>query len=335
MKIWIDLANSPQALFFRPIAAEMERRGHIVLTTVRDCAQTVPLAAANLPAYTVVDGWTTRKSAVVKMALTLKRVIGLLQFAGRKGVSLAVSHNSYSQAVAAACLGIPLVTLMDYDHQPANHVSFRLAQRVLVPEVFPASALRRYGAAAQRVVRYPGIKEEIYLADFAPDAAELIALGLPRERVIASVRPPSTALYHHFENSLFDELLAYLNQQEALFTVLLPRFPGQGEAIRHTFLPRAWIPSRVVNGPNLIYHSDLVIGAGGTMNREAAVLGTPAYTAFAGRMGAVDEYLIRQGRMVPIGKLADFKKIQFRKKAPSAIREDEQIVPDIVDKILG
>ncbi len=336
MKIWIDLANSPQVLFFRPIIAELEARGHQVLITARDFAQTVPLAAHYGFNYTEVGDWTTRKSTVTKLTKTLRRVVSLMGFARGKGMALAVSHNSYSQALAAFCLGIPLVTLMDYEHQPANHVSFRLARKVLVPMVFPDETLRKCGARPERVEKYKGLKEEVYLADFKPRPGFLDSAGIPQEKVIVCLRPPGTGIYHHYENTVFSELLTYLGQQEDVFIVLLPRFPEQGQALQAR-LSQTWIPPQVVNGPDLIYHSDLVISAVGTMGREAAVLGTPAYTVFAGKPGMVDGCLMEQGKLTHIKGPADFSRITFRKKRRAEVRvsNGNGLVREITDKILN
>ncbi len=333
MRIWIDLANSPQVLFFRPIIAELESRGHQVLITARDFAQTVPLAARYGLHYTVVGNWTTRKSTLAKLTKMLRRVVCLAGFARGKDLGLAVSHNSYSQALAAFWLGIPVVTLMDYEHQPANHINFRLARRVLVPMVFPDETLRKCGAGPERVEKYNGLKEEVYLADFEPRPGFLEEAGIPQEKVIVCLRPPGTGIYHHYENTVFSELLTYLGQQEDVFIVLLPRFPEQGRRLQ-TMLSRAWIPPQVVNGPDLIYHSDLVISAVGTMGREAAILGTPAYTVFAGKPGMVDEYLMRQGKLTHIKRPADFPRIVFRKKQRAEGRVNNGLVGEITDKIL-
>lgn len=314
MRIWIDLTNSPHVLFFRPIVRVLESQGHNVEITARDFAQTIGLADKSGLKYEKIGGHAGRKLHR-KWANMLGRSFALTRWTYGLDIDLAVSHNSYSQSVAAFLAGIPSVTIMDYEHQPANHLSFRLARRVIVPEVFPEHALRLYGAAQRKVRRYPGLKEESYLSSFVPDPVFLSNMGLDNGKIIATVRPPATfALYHRFENPLFMELVEWLSKHRDVLMILLPRTDDQ----RKFFLKRNYrnvvIPSHALDGPNLLFHSDLVISAGGTMNREAAVLGTPVYTIFAGRASAVDDYLIRIGRMISVKDKADFARIKLHKK---------------------
>jgi predicted glycosyltransferase len=184
--------------------------------------------------------------------------------------------------------------MMDYEYQPANHLSFRLAQRVVVPDAFPDWALRRFGARPTKVVRYAGFKEELYLAEIVPDPTVLDTLALDTRRIIAVFRPPPDgALYHGFSNDRFDDLLARARARADVDVVLLPRTRDQ--AGRYEQLDGIVVPATPVDGPSLLAAADLVIGAGGTMNRESALLGTPTYTVFAGRLAAVDAELVRAG----------------------------------------
>ena len=215
MRIWIDLANSPHVPFFRALAGEFRARGHEVEVTAREFAQTIELAEAAGLDPTVVGGHGGGRLSG-KAGNLLGRAWALARWARGRGFDLAVGHNSYSQVVAARLLSLRSVTLMDYEHQPANHLAFRLASRVVVPAAFPEDALRRCGARTSKVRRYEGIKEDVYLADFAPDPrfAELLrerfGIDLKRDTLVV-VRPPaSEALYHRFENELFTELLARL-----------------------------------------------------------------------------------------------------------------------------
>jgi len=184
--------------------------------------------------------------------------------------------------------------MMDYEHQPANHLSFRLAHRVVVPELFPAPALRRFGARSGRVLRYPGFKEQLYLTDFTPDRGVLEGLGLDPSKVVVAMRPPPEgALYHQMANRRFDEIAAAVAGAEGVQGVLLPRSADQ--ARRYAELDGVRIPPRAVDARSLLALADVAVGAGGTMNRESALLGTPTYTAFAARLAAVDSELMRLG----------------------------------------
>lgn len=335
MNIWVDLATPPQVLFFRPIVAEMKRRGHEVLITTRDFSQTVSLADQFGFEHTVI-GYHGGKSLAGKAFGILRRMVDLVAFAQGRKIDLAVSHNSYAQALTARALCLPLVTLMDYEYQPANHIAFRLARKVIVPEVFPAEALRRYGASESRVQRYAGIKEDLYLANFIPDVNFLGNLGVSPEKVIVTMRPPATmATYHHFENPLFGQVLQHLLNRPEVYVILLARVAEQAKELAEGDTTNLMIPREAVDGPNLIYHSDLVISAGGTMNREAAVMGTPVYTVYKGRLGAVDRHLIDTDQMMLIAEAADISKISLVKKIrASRATGKPHLLNQVVDAIL-
>src|SRR5262245_49717538 len=286
MRIWIDLANSPHVPFFRALIPEFAARGHSTEISARDYAQTVELAtkAGMLPQ---VIGGHGGGRLTGKAGNLVGRAAALRKWARGRGIDLALSHNSYAQIAAAAALGIRSVTLMDYEHQPANHLAFRLASRVIVPRVFPAAELRKYGASTRKVKRYEGTKEDVYLADFTPDPAfkeTLRRLGVVEGNLLAVARPPANvALYHRFENELFDELIINLSGRDEVKIVLLARTDAQRDEYEARQLPQVVTPREVLDGANLIAAADLVISAGGTMNREAAALGLPAVSVYAGK----------------------------------------------------
>jgi predicted glycosyltransferase len=345
MRIWIDLANSPHVPFFRALAVEFERRGHEVETTAREFAQTVELAGAAGFRPAVVGGHgggglSGKARNVAGRAWALKR------WARGRGLDLAVSHNSYSQIVAARLAGLRAVTLMDYEHQPANHLAFRLASRVIVPEAFPEEALRKFGAGRGKVRRYQGIKEDVYLSDFAPDprfAGRLLEqFGIDTEReVLVVVRPPAReALYHRFENELFDALLERLSARENVRVILLPRGGAQRDAlaVRHAEgfgSGRLIMPRAALDGANLVAAADLLVSAGGTMNREAAALGVPAATVYAGRWAAVDEQLVREGRLRRVATREELESLTFEKKKSAEPRRAAGVRGKVADLILS
>ena len=203
---------------------------------------------------------------------------------------------------------------MDYEHQPANHLCFRLARKVVVPEFFPDEDLTRFGAA-NKTVKYSGTKEEIYLSDFVPEDSFLESLGISGKKILVIMRPPGTwALYHHFENPLFDLALERVANTPETQIIFLPRIASQADSVRELGYSNVFIPPHALDGPNLMYHADLVISGGGSMNREAVVLGTPTYSLFKGKLAAVDRYLIQQGRLKHVDSQEKIKKMPVRKK---------------------
>jgi len=340
LRIWIDLANSPHVPFFAALGEEFRARGHELEVTAREFAQTVELAETAGLTPTVIGGHGGRELAG-KAGNLFGRARALRSWARGRKCDLAVSHNSYSQIIAARSLRLQTVTLMDYEHQPANQLAFRLASRVIVPRAFPASTLRRFGAGERKVRRYDGFKEDVYLADWQPRAgatAKLLeSLGVSEREVLVVVRPPARdALYHRFDNELFDALLEHLLAHDDARIVLLARTDAQREEFdaRHGGSERVRMPRAALDGATLIAAADLVISAGGTMNREAAALGVPAATVYAGEWAAVDEELVREGRLKRIRTQADIINLPVGKKDAAHARRAVGVRAQVAEMIL-
>lgn len=337
MRIWIDLANSPHVPFFRSLADEFLRRNHEIVVTARDFAETVGLAEAAGFAPEVIGGHGGGR-LTGKAGNLVQRGLSLARWARGRNLDLSVSHNSYSQILAARALSLRAVTLMDYEHQPANHLAFRLASRTIVPRAFPEEALARFGANPLKVKRYSGTKEDVYLANFQIDAQfekQLGELGITSADVLVTVRPPaSAALYHRFENELFDLLLDRLVGTPSAKVILLPRNDSQRTAYGSRAGANVIIPRNALDGANLIAHSDLVISAGGTMNREAAALGIPAASIYLGEWGAVDNELVSEGRLEKIATQDDVRNLSIQKKGLVAPRRAVHVLAEVANLIL-
>jgi uncharacterized protein len=213
-----------------------------------------------------------------------------------------VAHGSNDLALAAASLRLPELNTFDYEFAvQQHHVGCRLATRVMTPDRIPPERLARYGAGPEKLVQYPGLKEEYYLADFEPDRTIMGRLGVHEDRVTVVIRPPpDVSLYHRRSNKLFPQVLSYVGTHEAVHAVVVPRTAEQRQYVRSLRLPSLIVPDHAVDAQSLIAQADLVVSAGGTMNREAVALGTPVYTTYGGRLGGVDEALINEGRLRPL-----------------------------------
>ena len=331
MRLWIDLANSPHVPFFNALTKRFASMGLEFEITARELAETIPLArAAGLSP--VVVGTHGGRAVSKKAGSIASRAWALAAWARKRKFDLAISHNSYSQIVAARVLGVKTITMMDYEHQPANHLAFRFASRIIVPASFPAKSLRRYGARVGKVRRYHGTKEDVYLADFQADpsfGARLCELGVKPDNVLVLMRPPAhEALYHRFQNTLFDEALAMLVRQDDVRVMLLPR--NETQRAMYSGRERVIVPATPLNGANLIAVSDLVISAGGTINREAAALGVPAASIYAGQWAAVDEELVREGRLQRISTIEDLQTLSIHKKHKMSPRRSVEVIDEVV-----
>jgi hypothetical protein len=307
--VWIDVSNSPQVLLFRPLVALLEERGNTVEVTTREYAQTLELLRLHGIEHRVVGPRHGGAGAWGKGRAMASRVHALRSFAKSRDFDVSLSHASHELPLVARSLGIPSSYAFDYEFARLQHgLGCRAARRVVVPDAIPQERLDRLGAPARKVRRFPGLEEEYYLAGFQPDAGVLDALGLDPEKVLAVVRtPPDVSLYHRRENPLFENVLRRLGEDPDVRAVVLPRTSEQREATRQLALPGLVVPEHAVDAQSLVALADLVVSAGGTMNREAVALGTPVYTTFAGRVGAVDEGLIAEGRLRTLARVDDLE----------------------------
>src|SRR4051794_13037890 len=312
----------------RPLIAVMRADGHEVEVTARDFAQTLELCDRFGIEHTAIG--RHRGGRLTDKALGLfDRSFDLARWARRRPhFDVAMAHGSNDVTVAARLLRVPAATAFDYEWATVQHnVNCRLARAVVVPDAIPPGRLYRYGARG-KIRAYPGLKEEYYLADFEPDATVLQGLGLDRAEPLFVLRtPPDVSLYHRFENDLFARVLDRLRGTQ---TVVLPRTAAQREELSRVggFV----VPERAVDAQSLVAFADLVVSAGGTMNREAIALGTPVYTTFEGRLGAVDEGLLRQGRL---RRLSNPEEIQLGKRADEAAERVRRDPRGLVDRLMS
>ena len=330
MRVWIDITNSPHVLFFRPLITLLEEDGHAVEVTARDYAQTLELLRLHGIEHHVVGPHHGGASALGKARALAGRLPALRRFAKGRGFDVALAHGSHELTLAARSLRIPSATAHDYEYATLQHqLGLRAATRAVFPEAIPAERLARLGARPPKLVRYPGIKEEYYLADFEPDRS--VVEGIDPAKVLAIVRtPPEVSLYHRHGNPLFPRVLERLGRDDGVHAVVLPRTQEQRAAIRALGLPSLHVPEHAVDAQSLIALADLVVSAGGTMNREAVALGVPVYTTFAGRLGAVDEGLLREGRLRP---LAAPDAIELRTREPgdaARVRRDPRSLLELL-----
>jgi uncharacterized protein len=301
VRIWIDITGPAHVLVFRPLIALLREGGHEVEVTAREYSQTTQLLQRHGIEAEVIGGHGGRSRAR-KLGVMVERMPKLRRWAKDRGFDAALAHGSHYLTMAARTLGIPSSTTFDYEFATLQHqFGCRAANYVVVPEAIPPERLERYGARPPKLRRYHGLKEEYYLADFEPDPTVVDELGLDRKQIIVTVRtPPAVALYHRQTNPLFPGLLKRLGEADDVQTVVLPRTADQADEIRGLGYPSVTVPGEAVDAQSLVSYSDLVVGAGGTVNREAAALGIPVYTTFSGRLGGVDEWLVREGRLRPL-----------------------------------
>jgi predicted glycosyltransferase len=331
MRVWIDMTASAHVLVFRPLIELLRARGDEVEITARDYAQTLELLALHGLEATVI-GRHGGRSRLGKARSLASRLHRLHAWAGPRDFDVALAHGSHELTITARRLGVPSATTFDYEWAWLQHqLGCRAATRVVVPEAIPPERLERYGVRPPKLLRYEGLKEEYYLSGFEPNPSVLEPWSLDPGRVLVVVRtPPDVSLYHRASNPLFPRVLDHLGSQENVHAIVIPRTPQQRDFVVGLGLPSVIVPERAVDAQSLIALSDLVVSAGGTMNREAAALGVPVYTTYGGRLGGVDEWLIRDGRLIPV---SDPRALDLRKRPHDArqrTRRDPRLMLELL-----
>jgi len=289
VRIWFDLSNSPHINIFKSLIRELEQ-DHEVLITTRPLANTIELLELHGFKFEVIG----RHYGASKWRKALGypvRIGQLYRYLRPLRPDVAISHSSFHSPVVAALLGIPSVYMNDNEHTLGNVPSFVSATKVLIPEFMDAAAARRQGARADKIIRYPGVKEGFYLWSFRLRERELRP-GRPR----IYVRPePWTALYYDGAVGFLDELLLGLTLEADV--ILLPRSPDQASRYRAPRFAGVTVLDKPLTLEEIAPACDLFIGAGGTMTREMAVLGVPTISVYQAALLDVDRYLIGRGAM--------------------------------------
>ncbi len=337
-KIWIDLENSPHVPFFKPIIEELKKHGYHVMLTARNCSQVWGLADLFNFHYKRI-GRHYGKNKIFKVAGLILRALQMASIILREKPNLALSHGSRSQILLSSILHIPSVSISDYEY--TKKLPLVCPTWIIVPEVIPDNFIKGKNV---NILKYPGIKEDVYAHNFKSDQSIKEKLGIDEKDLVVTIRPPATEAHYHNHQSeeLFEEVIDFLGQKRNIRMVLLPRNNKQAAFIRKMWPDmctncKIVIPDHVVEGLNLIWHSDLVISGGGTMNREAAALGVPVYSIFRGKIGAIDQYLADSGRLNLLENVKDVRtKIVLVRRDKSAKKNytETNIKDIIVDYII-
>lgn len=330
MRFWVDMDNAPHVLVLKPIIAELERRGHTVEITARDYGQTLPLLRVYGLSATSIGRHGGRNPLRKVLSLAVRSARLLLFGLGRR-FDAVFCHGARGVFPVARLLRLPLITMGDYEHAIHPAAFFRWPALHLVPDAIAPDVLVRRGVPEESIVRYAGLKEDLYVHDFTPDPRIAKDLGVERESIMILMRPPAMAAHYAVRESgvLFLEVLASLGTRRDLRLVVLPRTDGQRKELEAYVAAKGCtnviLPPRVFEGPRLVWQADLVVSGGGTMNREAAALGVPVVSIFQGPLGEVDRHLIAKGMMRHVSSIEELRRIPLAKRpraphAPSSTR---------------
>jgi uncharacterized protein len=329
MSLWIDLDNSPHVHFFAPIIRNLDREGVKYFITIRSFSQTEELARSYGFDFVTIGTHRARHHVATRVGETTARACKLAPYVWKRKATAAVSHNSRALLLASYFLNIPAMTLYDYEFA-FSAFSNRVSQKVVVPSEIPVARLLDQGLRLDKLVRYPGLKEEVYVYDFQPKEDILSELDLDPARQIITLRPPQTWAHYHntWSEVLLDALIRRLGQEQSAQVMVLCRTAEQADAMSHKYgldSPPFRVLRKAVDGLSLMWYSDAIFSGGGTMVREAALLGLNAHSIFAGKLGAADAALERQGKLKMIREVSEIDRLSFekRKGVPQLNRSSE------------
>jgi hypothetical protein len=295
MNIWIDLTNSPHVNFFAGIIKEL-RTDHDTLLTCRPLANTIELLEMNKLPFQIV-GKHYGPSSFKKSIGFFKRIFQLYILLRKKNIDVAVSHSSFYSPFVSKMLNVKNIYLNDNEYAEGNKISFLFADHIMVPEYMELRKILRQGAAERKVIRYPGLKEGVYLWRYFSQGRKIDPNNkVNNNKEIIYIRPePWAAQYYKGRKNFFDNMLLDLKKDFKI--VLMPRYKKQRDYYRQQQFAGIVIPQKSSNIFDIMENCDIFIGAGGTMTREAAVLGVPTICAYQDRLLDVDRFLIEKGLM--------------------------------------
>jgi uncharacterized protein len=275
--IWIDITNQPHVLFFRDFI-----RSHECLVTTREFGGLTDLLDQNQIEYTVI-GRHGGKDPKSKLIESSRRVSELAEFVSKHDVEYALAKHSVELARVAFGLGIPSIFILDNEHAEAqNRLTLPLVTSLITPAALDQNKIQSQGADLKRTKTFNGVCEATHLKAFKPDKSIASDLG---EYVV--VRPEPVLAAYFQKQSETQTLIDRLNTH-GYNVVVVPRNNEKYANAVHL---------ENVDSLNLIYHSKAFFGGGGTMNREAALLGVPAFSFYSQELLGVDRFLIKLGLM--------------------------------------
>ncbi|MDM8545764.1 DUF354 domain-containing protein [Candidatus Venteria ishoeyi] len=320
LTFWFDLENAPDVLYFEPITKSLRELGHTVYTTSRDYSA-VPELAELYGIGGAVVGKHGGNKKISKILVGLQRSLQLMLWSRGKNIDLAVGFGSRPMAVACGLLRMPNVTVYDYEHVFISALN-RFCDWIFVPQEVPLERLTARGTPEHKLLRYSGLKEEVYTGVYEPDYSLLEKLKLDPERIIVTIRPPATLAHYHDHTSVVinQKILEDIAKQPDVQCILMNRADDEtfNDFLKYPNINDLPFP---VKGLDLIAISDAMISGGGTMVREAAALGVPAFSTFTGEQGAVDEELDRLGRLMLVRDPADVAKIEYHKRTDRSVKD--------------
>jgi predicted glycosyltransferase len=338
-RIWIDVDNPPQVQYLVPFVDAFRRRGASVVLTARDYGNALDLLRLRSLTFHAI-GKESGRSTVAKVTGVLDRARQLSSLFKQQRRPDVVLSASRSSALAARWMGIPSYVISDYEYVDATF--YRLTRStILYPQVIDPAPFIQSGLRRDRLIPFRGIKEDISLAAMDLQAIpahrfpEIVDQGLVR----VLFRPPAEKS-HYFDPKSLElsfEALGHLAKRPEAVVVFSPRHPWQREHLeRFKWRNGPVVLEAPIPFVSLLKGVDLVVCSGGTMLREAAYLGVPAYSIFMSRIGGVDRHLASIGRVHLISSAQELSKIKLgRAPGLAPLVSNPRLLDELADFVLA
>ncbi len=294
VKIWYDITNTPQVHFI--LALKNKLSFYIpnqCLITTREFCETTELLEQKTTDKVKVIGLHRGKSKSKKIIGLISRYNKVYRIIKDYDISISCGSedavwNSYLRRKKSIAFG---------DNDLAKQWTYGIfVSYAFFPDAINKNILVRQGIKRNKLYQYHGYKEDIYLADYIP--AKSFKDQIPFNNYVV-VRPENLQA-NYIKNDTVKPITPMLLRElsKSGYNILyLPRYKIDKEyakGIDHIF-----IPDKPVNGLDACYFADAVLTGAGTFAREAACLGVPAFSFFAGKsLLAVDKALIREKKMI-------------------------------------
>jgi len=322
MRIWIDIDNAPHVWIMEPIIKDLKRRGHKILITARDYGQTIDLLDLKSIPYKKI-GSHPGKSKFKKIVGLTERMFSLYIWALDKKIDVAFSHGSRAQVLPAKSLGIPVAVMYDYEFI-FEYIFKKFADIIIMPSLIKDEILKKQGIY-KKVKKFEGLKEDLYLWNHKYNKSWHNNVEIDKNKIFVVVRPPATMAHYHNPKSetIFYRVIQKIHNKDGISILVIPRTKNQYRELEKTLsqYKNIILLNHAVDGISMLKDADIVIGGGGTMNREAALLGKRVYSIFQGKKGCVDAWLKKKGWLTFINTKEDIKKIELRKSQGVKRRE--------------
>jgi predicted glycosyltransferase len=338
VRVWIDIENPPQVQYLLPFKEAFEAAGAEVTVTARDYDVAYDLLRARGVAFEPV-GASYGKGKRRKVVGMVRRTLALASVMRRGPRPIALVCNGRAAPLAARLLGVPVFVIEDYEfsHEGVHRLA---GSHIVHPEVIDPEAFRRQGIRADRLITFAGIKEDLSFTGI--DVGAVAPHAFPElegsDLVKVLFRPPAEEAHYHREETagLALAILERLAAEERVVVVFSPRYPWQVEYLsRFEWVNEPVVMRDVVPFVSLLRGVDAVVSGGGTMLREAAYLGVPAYSIFQGELGGVDQHLVQTGRVQLVNAPEGLDEIAgARARRQPAMRADPALLRQIVSTVL-